>query len=239
MDSEYSVVPLGEVAAVRSGYAFKSSDMGASGYPLIKIGNIEPPRVKTEGCDRIPEEVIKKTPNSERYILQAGDILIAMTGATAGKVGRFPNAGETCYLNQRVGKVYPSDLEAVSHEYLYQVLARESFSQEILSLADGSAQGNVSGKLIETYEIPLPPLNIQRSIAHILGTLDDKIELNRKTNETLDDIAKALFKSWFMDFDPVRARAEGRPTGLPDEISEMFPDSFEESELGETPAGGP
>lgn len=77
----------------------------------------------------------------------------------------------------------------------------------------------------------------QRMIAHILGTLDDKIELNRKTNETLEAMARALFQSWFVDFDPVRAKAEGRSTGLPDEISELFPDSFEHSELGEIPMG--
>jgi type I restriction enzyme S subunit len=83
----------------------------------------------------------------------------------------------------------------------------------------------------------VPPLLEQQAIAHILGTLDDKIELNRKTNETLEAMASALFKSWFVDFDPVRAKAEGRPTGLPDEISDLFPDSFEDSELGEIPAG--
>jgi len=87
------------------------------------------------------------------------------------------------------------------------------------------------------FEIPLPPLPEQKAIAHILGTLDDKIELNRKTNETLEAMAKALFKSWFVDFDPVRAKAEGRSTGLPDEISDLFPDSFEDSELGEIPSG--
>jgi len=85
--------------------------------------------------------------------------------------------------------------------------------------------------------IGLPPLSEQKAIAHILGTLDDKIELNRKTNETLEAVAKALFKSWFVDFDPVRAKAEGRPTGLPSEISDLFPDSFEDSELGEIPSG--
>ena len=83
----------------------------------------------------------------------------------------------------------------------------------------------------------VPPLAEQKAIAHILGTLDDKIELNRKTNETLEAMAKALFKSWFVDFDPVRARAEGRPTGLPAEISDLFPDSFEDSGLGEIPCG--
>jgi type I restriction enzyme S subunit len=90
---------------------------------------------------------------------------------------------------------------------------------------------------IPDFAIPVPPVAEQKAIAHILGTLDDKIELNRKTNETLEAMAKALFKSWFVDFDPVRAKAEGRPTGLPAEISDLFPDSFEDSELGEIPSG--
>jgi len=176
-------------------------------------------------------------PSSERYVLCEGDILIAMTGATAGKTGRFPATNEVCYLNQRVGKVYSRNSSLIDYAYLYHVLSRQGFADEILSLADGSAQGNVSGSLIESYELPIPPLPIQKAIAHILGTLDDKIELNRKTNETLEAMAKALFKSWFVDFDPVRAKAEGRPTGLPNEISDLFPDSFEDSDLGEIPGG--
>ncbi|HDQ06091.1 MAG TPA: restriction endonuclease subunit S [Candidatus Bathyarchaeota archaeon] len=77
----------------------------------------------------------------------------------------------------------------------------------------------------------------QRAIAHILGLLDDKIELNRRMNQTLEAMARAIFKSWFVDFDPVRAKAEGRPTGLPDNIAALFPDSFQDSELGEIPRG--
>ncbi len=77
----------------------------------------------------------------------------------------------------------------------------------------------------------------QRAIAHILGSLDDKIELNRKMNETLEAMARTIFKSWFIDFDPVRAKAEGRDPGLPKEIANIFPDSFEDSELGEIPKG--
>ena len=88
-----------------------------------------------------------------------------------------------------------------------------------------------------TIEIPLPPLPEQRAIAHILGTLDDKIELNRRMNETLEATARALFKSWFVDFDPVRAKAEGRDPGLPSHLADLFPDSLEESELGEIPRG--
>ena len=88
------------------------------------------------------------------------------------------------------------------------------------------------------YPIPLPPIAEQRAIAHILGTLDDKIELNRRMNETLEAMARAIFKSWFVDFDPVRAKMEGRqPPGLSPELAALFPDSFEDSELGEIPAG--
>ena len=85
--------------------------------------------------------------------------------------------------------------------------------------------------------VVLPSLPVQRAIAHILGTLDDKIELNRRMNATLEEMARALFKSWFVDFDPVRAKMEGRDTGLPREIADLFPDAFEESAVGEVPMG--
>lgn len=116
----------------------------------------------------------------------------------------------------------------------YQLLSRK---QDIKNQAVGAAQQNISAQFVRSIELPTPPKAEQKAIAHILGTLDDKIELNRKTNETLEAMAKALFKSWFVDFDPVRAKVEGRPTGLPAEISDLFPDSFEDSELGEIPSG--
>lgn len=88
-----------------------------------------------------------------------------------------------------------------------------------------------------SISLQIPPLSIQKRIAHVLGTLDDKIELNRKMNQTLEEMAQAIFKSWFVDFDPVHAKAEGRDTGLPPEIDALFPDSFVESELGLIPEG--
>jgi type I restriction enzyme S subunit len=90
---------------------------------------------------------------------------------------------------------------------------------------------------LDHLTVPIPPLPEQRAIAHILGTLDDKIELNRRMSETLEAMARALFKSWFVDFDPVRAKAEGRDPGLPQPLADLFPDSFEDSELGEIPKG--
>ncbi len=92
-------------------------------------------------------------------------------------------------------------------------------------------------KEIRQIPLPWPPKRQRNAIAHILGTLDDKIELNRRMNATLEAMARALFKSWFVDFDPVRAKAEGRDTGLPREIADLFPDGFEESAVGEVPRG--
>ena len=110
-------------------------------------------------------------------------------------------------------------------------------SHAIQNMVGSSGRQRVPNDAIKNYECEFPPLSDQKAIAHILGTLDDKIELNQKMNQTLEEIAKAIFKSWFVDFDPVRAKAEGRPTGIPPEISDLFPDELVESEIGEIPRG--
>jgi len=102
---------------------------------------------------------------------------------------------------------------------------------------DGSVAERLNLPTIRGLPVALPPLSQQSAIAHILGTLDDKIELNRRMNETLEAIALALFRSWFVDFDPVRAKAEGRDPDLPKPLAELFPDAFEDSVLGEIPKG--
>jgi len=117
------------------------------------------------------------------------------------------------------------------------------FLMYALSAADisGYLTGSTMPKLTQSNmnRVPLltPPLPEQRAIVQILGTLDDKIDSNRRLNETVEAMARALFKSWFVDFDPVRAKAEGRDPGLPQPLADMFPDSFENSELGEIPKG--
>ena len=101
----------------------------------------------------------------------------------------------------------------------------------------GSGVPTLNRNHVHPLPVFLPPLPEQRAIAHILGTLDDKIELNRRMNETLEAMARALFKSWFVDFEPVRAKMEGRDPGLPKHLADLFPDRFEESELGKIPEG--
>ena len=102
---------------------------------------------------------------------------------------------------------------------------------------DGSPIPSTTRAAVHPRQLSVPPLPEQRAIAHVLGTLDDKIELNRRMNETLEAMARALFKSWFVDFDPVRAKMEGRDTGLPPDIADLFPDRLVDSEMGELPKG--
>jgi len=138
-------------------------------------------------------------------------------------------------FNQDVKALRPKP--GVRNEFLPYLLLGNK--ERLLSLVDlaGHGTGRLNSDELKVLDVVLPPEPEQRAIAHILGTLDDKIELNRKMNETLETMARALFKSWFVDFDPVRAKAEGRDPGLPKHIADLFPDSFEDSELGEIPRG--
>lgn len=170
--------------------------------------------------------------NSSAKVLPENTILLAMYGATVGQLGilRIPM---TC--NQACCALIV-DSEKADFRYLYYNL-RYSRAQ-LKSLATGAAQQNLSGALIKSLRYPFPPLPTQRAIAHVLGTLDDLIELNRETNELLEEMARALFKSWFVDFDPVRAKLEGRqPSGMDAETAKLFPDHFQDSELGQIPKG--
>ncbi len=117
-------------------------------------------------------------------------------------------------------------------EYLYWLTRNRDFWPK-----RGSAQTFISQGDARAIRVALPGIGEQRAIAHILGTLDDKIELNRRMNETLEAMARALFKSWFVDFDPVRAKMEGRDTGLPRDIADLYPTRLVDSEMGEIPEG--
>jgi type I restriction enzyme S subunit len=234
MAGEWPLIAMGEVAAVRSGYAFKSRDWKESGIPVVKIANVKSGRLEMAGCSFVDEAVAS---GAGECRLSVGDILVAMTGYV-GDVARVRESDLPCVLNQRVGKFTVLNEKRLDADYLFQFLAWSDTRQTIAGLGYGSAQPNVSPSLIHKIEIPLPPLPEQKRIAHILGTLDDKIELNRRMNATLEGISRALFKSWFVDFDPVRQKAAGKqPVGIDAQTAALFPNSFEDSEIGEVPKG--
>ena len=126
----------------------------------------------------------------------------------------------------------------VDPRFLYYIATSGPLINYLASIAEEkTAYPSVNPADIAECFVPIPPFKEQSAIGHILGTLDDKIELNRRMGEALEGMARAIFKSWFVDFDPVRAKAEGREPSLPKPVADLFPDSFENSELGETPKG--
>ena len=160
-------------------------------------------------------------------------ILVSING-TLGNVAFY--AGEKVILGKSA--CYFNVIEDVDKHFVRYVLDNEVFQDYIHNLASGSTIKNVSLKLMRDFQFSLPPVMLQKRISGILTALDDRITLLRETNATLEAIAQALFKSWFVDFDPVRARLEGRALeGMNEATAALFPDGFEESELGLMPRG--
>ena len=177
--------------------------------------------------------------------LFAGDVVITKDSETHDDIGvpalvreDIPNL--VCGYHLAILRPSSSELDGA---YLFYALSTGEAQRQFHSYANGITRFGLRKADIGLVEFPLPPLPEQRAIAHILGTLDDKIELNRRMNETLEAMARALFKSWFVDFEPVRAKMEGRwrpgesLLGLPAEHYDLFPDRLEDSELGEVPEG--
>lgn len=161
---------------------------------------------------------------------------MAMTGATVGKVGRFQES-ELAYLNQRVARISARHSKEYL-DYIYAVVSQPGFDSLIEGASAGSAQANISAAGIGAVQIPLLDGKEQLAIGRIARSLDDRITLLRETNATLEAIAQALFKSWFVDFGPVRAKMEGRaPEGMDEATAALFPDALEESDLGWIPSG--
>ena len=129
--------------------------------------------------------------------------------------------------------------DKVVPEYLYYFFKSRDGQHALLANTSTTGVPAISRPVtsLKAIRIPLPTMDAQRAIANVLGTLDDKIEINSRLNETLEGFARALFKSWFVDFDPVRAKAEGRDPGLPKRLADFFPNSLEDSEFGEVPSG--
>ena len=159
------------------------------------------------------------------------DVLIARYGAA---LGRICSGLEGAY-NVALAKVIAS--ERVFLPFAYHLLRSNYFQAPLHAGGGRSAQEGFNKSGLAVIPLPIPPLAEQRAIAHILGTLDDKIELNRRTSETLEAMARAIFQSWFVDFDVVRAKAEGRDCEIPAQLSALFPNRILKSELGAVPMG--
>lgn len=169
---------------------------------------------------------------SAKSEFRAGDILFGKLRPYFRKVAIAPFDG-VCSTD--IWVVRP--VRGVDPRFLFYRLASTEFVEAASRGAEGTRMPRAKWGFVSRLAFPLPPLAIQKRIAQILGTFDDKIELNRRMNETLEAMARAIFKSWFVDFDPVHAKAAGRDTGLPKRIADLFPSGFQSSELGLIPKG--
>ena len=169
---------------------------------------------------------------SAKSRFKSDDILFGKLRPYFRKVAR-PRFGGICSTD--IWVVRPA--EGVDAGYLFYVMASEAFVDAATRGSEGTKMPRAKWEFVSRFEFPLPPLEEQRAIARVLGALDDKIEQNRRMIETLEEMARTLFRPWFVDFDPVRAKVEGRPSGLPPDLDALFPSSFEASALGEIPSG--
>jgi type I restriction enzyme S subunit len=201
-------------------------------YPWVKTQELNDTWIEdTE--EHITLEAIKK---SSAKILPENTVLVAMYGATVGKLGllRKPMS-----CNQACCALVADNTKA-NYRFIFYLLLQNR--ARLKSLATGAAQQNLSGEIIKSLRFSIPPLPEQRRIASILGNLDDQIENNRKMAKTLEAMAQAIFQSWFVDFDPVRAKMAGesresicKRLKITPEILDLFPDRLVDSELGEIP----
>jgi type I restriction enzyme S subunit len=167
------------------------------------------------------------------------DVMIARYGSSSdsgseNSLGRICRGIEGAY-NVALAKAIPKP--GIDPGFLFYLLQSNHFQLPLRAAGARSVQAGFNRESLSTIALPVPPLPEQLRIAHILGTLDEKIELNRRMNETLEAVARALFKSWFVNFDPVRAKAEGSDPGLPPHLADLFPSRFVESSLGPMPEG--
>jgi type I restriction enzyme S subunit len=230
MTGEWRETTLWDIADYINGRATKPSEVCSDGVPVIKIAELN--RGITETTDRVPPELVE-----DRHWLNPGDLLFAWSGS----VGIYRYNGPKAALNQHIFRVVAK--EGIDQQFLRYLLLSCMPIFNLHVQDKRTTMGHVTIKDLQRIKVQVPPLPEQRAIAHILGTLDDKIELNRRMSETLEAIAHALFKAWFVDFEPVRAKREGRwrrgqsLPGLPAHLYDHFPNRLVDSELGEIPEG--
>ena len=205
-------------------------------HALVRSQHVFDRHFDSAGLAFISETHASELRNAE---VQSGDVLLNITGdgVTFGRSCIVPDRVLPACVNQHVSIIRP-DRHECDPGYLLSVLTHPATKGYIESFNSGGSRRAITKGHIESFEIPLPPLAEQRAIAAVLGALDDKIELNRRMNATLEAMAWALFHSWFVDFDPARAKLDGRqPLGFNTTTAALFPNEFEDSELGHIPKG--
>jgi type I restriction enzyme, S subunit len=242
MVGEWATVSIGEVADKVGmgpfGSSIKVETFVSDGVPIISGQHLNGFKVDDEaGFNFITPEHAERLRSAN---VRRGDIVLTHRG-NIGQVAYVPEHSKfDRYVVSQSQFYMRCDRSKVIPEFVVAYFKTPQGQHKLLANTSQVGVPSIARPVtyMRTIEIPLPPLAEQRAIAHILGALDDKIELNRRMNETLEAIAQAVFKSWFVDFDPVRAKMAGRqPFGMDAATAALFPDSFEDSPLGKIPKG--
>lgn len=241
MASEIVEVRVGDlvdagVLAINDGYRMRNEELGASGTPFVRGGDIGSGWIDHKTEDHIRPDFLSRI---ESKLTRPWDVAF-ITKGTVGRVGILRPQQPAVVFAPQVAYWRSLDHEKLNPRFIYYLLSGAEFQARLdADKTHGSMVADyVSLSQQLDFRLTIPGIAQQRAIAHVLGTLDDKIELNRKMSETLEELARTLFKSWFVDFDPVLAKAGGKkPFGMDDATAALFPDSFEDSDLGPIPSG--
>lgn len=230
--------PFGELFTepTRNGLTRPKAVRGV-GVKMVNMGELfAHPRLWNAPMDRVP----LSESEAKRFLLNEGDLLFARQSLVlegAGKCSIFLKDDKPVTFESHVTRVRLDPGRAEPGFYFYYLQSHHGRAAIRSIVEQGAGASGIRGSDLETLIVQWRPLPEQRAIAHILGILDDKIELNRRIGQTLEAMARALFKSWFVTFDPVRAKAEGRDVDLPKPLIDLFPARLVDSELGEIPEG--
>lgn len=233
MAGKWQETTLGEICELRAGSVFPPALQGkpTGKYPFAKVSDmnlaanaacIQEANNWLDDAD-LPQLKAKPFPPGTTVFAKIGEAL---------KANRLRFIVRPTIIDNNMMGAVPL-AEAVDPRFFFYALSQFDFAE----LAGGTALPYLTVRALSQLELSLPPFEEQHALAHILSSLDDKIELNRRMSETLEAMARALFKSWFVDFDPVRAKAEGRDSGFPQPLANLFPARLVNSELGEIPEG--
>jgi len=257
MANSWQTITLEEFAQHQKGFAFKSKDYVEKGIAVVRVSNLTTNSIDISDLKYVSEEVASDKRN---FKLTQNDIVIATVGSwpknpasVVGKVIKVPKNCDNFLLNQNAVRFRVKSEDPYDQLFLYYLLKSKTFSDYIISTAQGSAnQASITLKDIYAFEFKCPSASERKEIANILSAIDDKTSLNSHTNQTLEQMAQALFKSWFVDFDPVidNALAAGNDIPealqhkaekvkqaqqlsdfkpLPDDIRALFPSEFEQT----------
>jgi len=212
---------IGSGATPRGG---KESYLEEGPFSLIRSQNIHNNLFVRAGLAFISDVQAKQLQNVD---VQHDDVLLNITGDSVARVCQVPKDVLPARVNQHVAIIRPDPTKLI-HKYLHYFLVNPKMQTHMLTLASAGATRNALTKgMIESFEVPPTSITNQKAIASVLGPLDDKIENNRRMNETLEEMARAIFKSWFVDFDPVHAKAAGNaPAHMDADTAALFPSSF-------------